>query len=874
MGAQSVTARIRAGGSARPGRISILGISIAALAVASASPLRALAAEPSDPPADKPIRTAKEPDHELVVNGIPYRETVLPTRLSSSSVYGLDLNVMDTPRNSTLISATQLQNLNIQDPRAFSYLTASSYTDSAFGTPNIPRIRGQYADVFYNGMRQSFTDNGYGPAPNFESLDNISITKGPASVADGPGPGVGGEADFITKRPSLSASSEIVTGTIDSVGDRRWTADISAPLIPGELGVRIDYAGEYSDSYFYGHYMHKNAGYIAVRWSPNDRYRLDFNTEVNYQSYTENVGDNRINQAFIDNQQYLQGAPVGELYSSFFGGPAPGQPGYVPGSSGYQIGSPGNPYSPVTPILTEVELTGAVPLNTRITIDETPGTAARALLYNAQAIQTYQFDNGWRLENNTFFAFQDSDNRDNYYYADSSRGSWSIESRTDLTGKFSIFGLENDSVAGATYRFAHTNYISDFSAETVGVYDLTSNPKLWVYNGAYQLAYADAYLYTTPFGRLEYGVPGRDPTGAGNTGISNLNDGAIFVQDRISFTPQLSLLFGGRVDAVQNNTHDPLGGPVCCYGANIPQDHSTSVYALWNGNVSGVYRPWSWMSAYATFNYAQSNDPDGGVGGINTYGIVPDKSLLRVPSDLYEGGLKFNLLDNRLFAGAAVFDQKREVATGPGGTATARADIRGFEIETNYQPTRSLWATASYSYIRTLLDTPAGFYNYPAMAGDQYPVSAGYAGNYNYIDGAGLFAVFAPGQKFNDPGVPKQIFNFLGNYKFDSGLGLRFGVQVTSPIQTTTSGKLDPVASALVPQFVVNNNYYYQSPVIPWQYTMNAAVFYEYQKYLFTLSVFNLTDQINWQSAPSFYGNDFLVRNDPRTVEFRMQAKF
>ena len=100
----------------------------------------------------------------VVVNGVPYRETVLPTRMKTSSALGLDLGVMDTPRNNTLLSTTQLQTLNIEDPRAFSYLTSSSYTDSAFGTPNIPRIRGQYADVFYNGMRDSFTQNEIGRA--------------------------------------------------------------------------------------------------------------------------------------------------------------------------------------------------------------------------------------------------------------------------------------------------------------------------------------------------------------------------------------------------------------------------------------------------------------------------------------------------------------------------------------------------------------------------------------------------------------------------------------------------------------------------------------------------------------------------------------
>jgi outer membrane receptor protein involved in Fe transport len=62
--------------------------------------------------------------------------------------------------------------------------------------------------------------------------------------------------------------------------------------------------------------------------------------------------------------------------------------------------------------------------------------------------------------------------------------------------------------------------------------------------------------------------------------------------------------------------------------------------------------------------------------------------------------------------------------------------------------------------------------------------------------------------------------------------------------------------------------------VIPWQYTWNAAVFYEFENYTVTFSVYNLIDQHNWQPSPGFYGNDFLVRSDPRTFEVRLQAKF
>jgi hypothetical protein len=114
---------------------------------------------------------------EIVVNGIKRGELILPTQVSSSSAYGLNLNVMDTPRNNTLLSKAQLDALNIQNPGGFSYLTSSSYSDASFGQPNVPRIRGQYADMFFNGMRDSFTLNGYGAPISFNSVETIDIIK-------------------------------------------------------------------------------------------------------------------------------------------------------------------------------------------------------------------------------------------------------------------------------------------------------------------------------------------------------------------------------------------------------------------------------------------------------------------------------------------------------------------------------------------------------------------------------------------------------------------------------------------------------------------------------------------------------------------------
>src|SRR5271169_6021449 len=207
------------------------------LAVVVLLPLSAAFAEgDAEPQTTKSATVAAAPAtsqgdlDEIVVNGIRRGELILPTQVSSSSAFGLDLGVMDTPRNNTLLSKAQLDALNIQNPGGFSYLTSSSYSDASFGQPNIPRIRGQYADMFFNGMRDSFTLNGYGAPISFNSVDSIDSVKGPASVQGGPGWGVGGEIDITTKMPSFVKSTEAFNVEVDTQQKRRASFDIGGPI--------------------------------------------------------------------------------------------------------------------------------------------------------------------------------------------------------------------------------------------------------------------------------------------------------------------------------------------------------------------------------------------------------------------------------------------------------------------------------------------------------------------------------------------------------------------------------------------------------------------------------------------------------------------
>jgi outer membrane receptor protein involved in Fe transport len=778
---------------------------------------------------------------EIVVNGIKRGDLILPTQVSSSSAYGIDLGVMDTPRNNSLISKAQLDALNIQNPGGFSYLTSSSYADAAFGQPNVPRIRGQYGDIFYNGMRESFTLNGYGAPISFNDVDSIDIVKGTASVQQGPGAGVGGSIGITTKMPSFNKWSEAFELEADSQQKRRASFDVGGP-VSASTAARVSFASDDSGSYYYDMYFHQQSLYAAVITNFTDKYSVLFTADAVDTRYRENDGVNRVNQALIDNGSYLTGAP---------------------------------PLNTVTGFLTPVTLgPGTVQLSDRVLIDEPAGTGAHAFHVKGQLIQTYKSSDDFTITNNTLYDYLNRYNQTQDYYADTAKGSYTIENKTDFKIKFALGSVNNQIDAGMTFRFEHIDDIQNFANEPVSVFDLSQSPNNWIFPAANQIL-GDAIPYTAAFGHVQYGVAARDAFFANNSVIDNLKDAALFFEHRLQLSPQWSVLYGLREDVVQLNEDDPLGNLGPFNIAGLPEKISTSWYGLHNGNLSVVYTPTSHVSTYLTYDNAQYTLPNANDGSIATYG-EDGVVQLRQNSDLLEAGVKFDLLDKSLFISSAIFKQTRAVSTGIGGSGHSTAHIKGAEIELNYQPSPQFFATASYSYLKTLLDTASGFYNFPAQPGLNY-------------DGAANFIVWNPNQRFEDPGIPQHLFNVLANYKHESGFGAQANLQVTGPITTTQSGYINIAKTnnsafftpalvgpgGLVSSSIVAANGYYQAPTIPWQYTLNAGVFYNFaEHYNVKFTVYNLTSRHNLINDYPYYGNDFLTRVPPRSYDLTLSGKF
>jgi len=792
------------------------------------------------PPTTAELGSSENLD-EIVVNGIKRGDLILPTTVVSSSAYGLDLGVMDTPRNNSLISKAQLDALNIQNPGGFSYLTSSSYADAAFGQPNVPRIRGQYGDIFYNGIRDPYTLNGYGAPISFNDVDSIDIVKGTASVQQGPGAGVGGSINITTKMPSFTSTTESFQVEFDSQQKRRASFDVGGP-ITADTAARVSFMSDDSGSYYYDMYFHQQSLYAAVQTNFTDRYSVLLTGEAVDTRYRENDGVNRVNQALIDNGTYLTGAPPADTIMGY---------------------------------LTPVTLgPGTVQLSDRILIDEPGGTGAHALRFKSQIIQTFKASDDFTITNNTLYDYLNRYNQTEDYYADTAKGSYTIENKTDFKIKFPLGSVSNQIDAGFSLRFEHIDDIQNFANEPVSVFDLSGNPNSWIFPAALQID-GDAIPYLAAFNHVQYGVAGRDTYFLNNSVIDNLKDGAMFLEHRLQFTPQWSALYGVRGDVVQLNEDDPLGDLGTYNIAGLPEKISTAWFGLYNGNASVVYTPTSHVSAYLTYDNAEYSLPNANDGSIATWG-ESGAVQLRQKSDLEEAGVKFDLLDKRLFISSAIFKQTRAVPIGVGGSGHSTAHIKGAEIELNYQPDPHFFATASYSYLHTMLDSGSPFYNFPAQPGLN-------------IDGAANAIVWNPDQRFQDPGIPQHLFNVLANYKHASGFGAQTNIQVTGPITTTQSGYIDIAATNAAAYFtptllgpggvvspsIVAPNGYYKAPTIPWQYTLNAGVFYTYaERYTVKFMVYNLTSQHNLVNDYPYYGNDFLTRVPPRSYDLTLSGKF
>jgi len=828
---------------------------IAAAVCAALSSIPAFAQEAGTPIGDPTLDT-------MLVTGaeVPLSDSIMPTVRPYSAAFGVDQNIIDVPRNVTIISREQLDAISIQDVRDFSKLTSSSYTTSNFGAPANPSLRGQYADVFVNGMKKSLTNNGNGMPINFNSVESVDIFKGPPTVIYGVSNGyTGGFINFNTKKPYFGKFQGAASFTLGEYDQRRWSLDIGGPIIADKLAYRVSYSGEESDSYYENGNKNTQALYGAITWTPSANYTLELNAEMFFADYTENFGINRVTQDLVDNNRYITG--------------------FVGDQNGDGV-------------VDNRDVNGgfnSVILGETITIDRStrllrPGDGSYGRSFNFQAIQTFNIADNFSIVNNTLYQWVKRQTKSSYYYSEIIDPAQSIGNRTEFRLDFDMpygsaktapapmgkDGMSKDGKAvtiidekvaslktqinfGLDIRYQEVTAFNDFNNEPANAWDL-SRPREEIN----YVNYGQGGSVPVPGYDGRFAAPGIDSTNGGDTNRSRQLFVAPFLQTDFKFTDQLSLLMGARLDVLYVETIDPLFDEdyierfqgLTNKERGFDGEDST-VVGIPNFNISPSYKPFPWLTTYFTYNYSQSTASANGGGFPSVSGSINVKNQLRRESELFELGIKGSFLNDTFFVGTALFHQTRVVQTiGSGSNAL---DVDGFEIEANYQPNKNFYATLGYTYLDAQLkdQTPFSVQQY---AIDDPNAPSFFPGSVVTDTFGGVGPAYGRAD-YEQPGLPDHLFNGLASYSFDTSIG-KFGAILGG---------------------VVTGPYNYDYPgtvVIPWQYSVDATLFYKTKYFEARLACLNATDEENWSPANATYALDSITPDLPRRFEGTITFKF
>jgi len=330
------------------------------------------------------------------------------------------------------------------------------------------------------------------------------------------------------------------------------------------------------------------------------------------------------------------------------------------------------------------------------------------------------------------------------------------------------------------------------------------------------------------------------------TGVSRVWNPAVFVQDDVTLGGKLHLLAGVRGDGFYVTARDPLPP-----AGTTPASDSANAREF-SGNASLLYRATHTTSYYFTWQSTSSLHGNLGGGGIS---LQPDGRIdpndLRNRSDLLEAGAKYSLLDNQLFAGAALFTQRRSRT----GLGDVHQDIRvrGLELETVYQPVTRFSATFNATfqegeYLNAAPFQLGGRSIYPSYVQGRGPGGLG-TGDASYSPWDNQ----VPVGNWPLVGFSHVMLNGSIRYRWTNGFGAALDGQWQSPQR----GNLDDEWH------------------IPSQYTLNASLSYETGRWLVNVDVLNLTNQRNWIHNGDAYTASILVLRDlPIRAEGYVKYRF
>ena len=749
------------------------------------------------------------------VAGVPIEGSVNPLTRPMEGVFGDARGILETPRAVSTITQALVRERGIEGVREFVAFAAGSYAPASYGKATIPNIRGDLAETFLNGQRLSYNNFGY--MPSFNNVEAVDVVRGPGSAIYGSGFFTGGYVNYVTKQPKFTAETTLTArfGTwVPSGGswlNGSWQIDTTAPFADGKSAWRFSYDGKKDETFFKNHGGRDDRQDFFASWirHVSDTLTVEANAQYMWQATPQLLGINRPNQELIDHGRYYTG-DLPDLGYSDAGAIA----GTIPGKTWVHL--------PRDATLLSI------------------GDYSNANIARGQVIATAQLAPDRKLINRTLFEYVNRRRYHAFEYAESAEQT-TFENRTEWHAAIEGAGLVHQVIAGATIRWekrlSYTNYFNEYFFQ----YDLTRADRVF----SHAIDYPNSYYpgFAGPGGLLYFPASYGSP----ETTDSTLWNPAVFVQDEVKLNEKLSLLIGLREDAFYAKARDPLGAAA---GVNWADRHDDSALS-WNSSL--IYRFTPKATVYVTYQRAYAVHGNVTGGGImlkddGTGRGVIDSGDFKNLSRLAEVGAKFSLLENKLFAGIAVYEQRRQEVQ-LGGNIT-NLKFRGGEVEFVYQPDTHFNATFNVALIDGRFDHSAASEAGGASLYNLYALGAGPGGQGN---GIGFQWDELPPGDYRIPGLSRAVVNSSFSYRFASGFGGGLG----GSWQSEQPGNLA-------------DEYH-----IPTQIFLNAFLFYRQPRWEADVEILNVLDRRNWIHNGDNYSNNVLVFQDlPLRIEGYVKFRF
>jgi iron complex outermembrane recepter protein len=687
----------------------------------------------------------------------------------------------------TAQSGAQLESAHITEPTQLTRITPSLQIRNSSGSANSAQIalRGQYAADSLLGVSQPiglYQDNVNIPHPfgsnnAFFDIERVEILKGPQGTLYGRNT-TGGAINIITRSADYHGVHGFIEGDVGNFKSYRGGAAVNVPLIADMLAVRLVYQ-YWSQQGFgrslitgqhYGDDKNDHLARLSVKFDPTSSLSADL--KVEYGNAKKN-GSMLANVSLAAPQPATTAAQVGAL-------------AFVPPNSAYVIAAIASNYRTNSLLFKNALFGSPAAFNQLLAAGQAALAPCVGQSLFTNCSDTDQFDNvkTWHGSLDVKWDVTEhvrvrSITGVRYFTNDKIFDLDSIPGQVLEVGfgSASTGGLQPEPEAGATwnipYRFKPDQQSTQWSQEfnvsgdlfddrvswLVGAYGSWDKGKGSQWSGALieSLAITGQLADGRIFGEAgDDGVLGSPPLPS-HDGLRNItNTWAVFTQNDIKFTDQISITLGARYteERIGQDLADwsyisnsrsytcsgvlPNGAPTT-YAPSNPTNPDTCYQDIRSYGPNGAYSRgyFNGTTYLASLNFQVTPDHllyakisrgfRGGAFGRSAQVVAAPEFV----KDL-EAGFKGEFFDHRLRTNLAVYQSKynnKQVSSlvcisglpPPCGTSAfttlianaAKARIRGFEAEVQARPTEGLsaWGTLSY--------TDAKYTDYPnAVSGD------------------------------------------------------------------------------------------------------------------------------------------------------------